>query len=71
MPGQQVLDEFAGRLGRSLEDGSFQMLPLTRDLSNLSAVDEPVPQGYLRYSRKGIVLYADASAAFFSRDHLM
>jgi len=42
MPVQQVRDDFARRLGRALEDGSFQMLRLAHGLSNLSAVDEPL-----------------------------
>jgi CRP/FNR family transcriptional regulator len=66
----RALIHFSERLGRAMEDGSFQIMPLTHELISqyVGTSRELVTrymnqfrrQGYLRYSRKGIVLYPDA-----------
>jgi CRP/FNR family transcriptional regulator len=64
------LIRFSERLGLSSEDGSVQMIPFTHELLSqyVGTSREIVThymnlfrrQGYLRYSRKGILLYRDA-----------
>lgn len=66
----RTLIHFSERLGCVTEDGSFQIMPLTHELisqyigTSRELVTRYMNQfrrlGYLRYSRKGIVLYADA-----------
>ena len=66
----RTLIHFSERLGRAMEDGSSQLMPLTHELISqyVGTSRELVTrymnqfrrQGYLRYSRKGIVLYPDA-----------
>lgn len=68
------LIRFSERLGRNTEDGSVQMMPFTHELLSqyVGTSREIVThymnqfrrQGYLRYSRKGIVLYRDAMKAW-------
>jgi CRP/FNR family cyclic AMP-dependent transcriptional regulator len=64
------LIRFSERLGSKNEDGSVQMIPFTHELLSqyVGTSREIVThymnqfrrQGYLRYSRKGIMLYRDA-----------
>jgi CRP/FNR family transcriptional regulator len=64
------LIRFSERLGSRNEDGSVQMIPFTHELLSqyVGTSREIVThymnqfrrQGYLRYSRKGIMLYRDA-----------
>jgi CRP/FNR family cyclic AMP-dependent transcriptional regulator len=64
------LIRFSERLGLSSDDGSIQMIPFTHELLSqyVGTSREIVThymnlfrrQGYLRYSRKGILLYRDA-----------
>jgi CRP/FNR family transcriptional regulator len=64
------LIRFSERLGTRNEDGSIQMIPFTHELLSqyVGTSREIVThymnqfrrQGYLRYSRKGIMLYRDA-----------
>ncbi len=66
----RTLIRFSERLGRSQEDGSIEMMPFTHELlsqcvgTSREAVTHYMNQfrrqGYLRYSRKGIVLYLHA-----------
>jgi CRP/FNR family transcriptional regulator, cyclic AMP receptor protein len=66
----RTLIRFSERLGQSMEDGSIQMMPFTHELLSqyVGTSREIVThymnqfrrQGYLRYSRKGILLYRDA-----------
>ena len=66
----RTLIRFSERLGESTEDGSVQMMPFTHELLSqyVGTSREIVThymnqfrrQGYLRYSRKGIILYRDA-----------
>jgi len=66
----RTLIRFSERLGESTEDGSVQMMPFTHELLSqyVGTSREIVThymnqfrrQGYLRYSRKGILLYRDA-----------
>jgi len=66
----RTLIRFSERLGQSMEDGSVQMMPFTHELLSqyVGTSREIVThymnqfrrQGYLRYSRKGILLYRDA-----------
>ena len=66
----RTLVRFSERLGRNAADGSVEMMPLTHELLSqyVGTSREIVThymnqfrrQGYLRYSRKGIVLYRDA-----------
>jgi CRP/FNR family transcriptional regulator len=66
----RTLIRFSERLGSRNEDGSVQMIPFTHELLSqyVGTSREIVThymnqfrrQGYLRYSRKGIMLYRDA-----------
>lgn len=66
----RTLIRFSQRLGQNTEDGSVQMMPFTHELLSqyVGTSREIVThymnqfrrQGYLRYSRKGILLYRDA-----------
>src|SRR5258708_6506776 len=66
----RALIRFSERLGQETEDGSVQMIPFTHELLSqyVGTSREIVThymnqfrrQGYLRYSRKGIILYRDA-----------
>jgi CRP/FNR family transcriptional regulator, cyclic AMP receptor protein len=66
----RTLIRFSERLGRGGDDGSVQMMPFTHELLSqyVGTSREIVThymnqfrrQGYLRYSRKGILLYRDA-----------
>jgi len=66
----RTLIHFSERLGRAMEDGSSQLMPLTHEqISQYVGTSRELVtrymnqfrrQGYLRYSRKGIVLYPDA-----------
>src|SRR5436189_4315954 len=66
----RTLLRFSERLGHSMEDGSIQMMPFTHELLSQYVgtsreivthyMNEFRRQGYLRYSRKGIILYKDA-----------
>jgi CRP/FNR family cyclic AMP-dependent transcriptional regulator len=66
----RTLIRFSERLGSRSEDGSIQMIPFTHELLSqyVGTSREIVThymnqfrrQGYLRYSRKGILLYKDA-----------
>jgi CRP-like cAMP-binding protein len=66
----RTLIRFSERLGQNMEDGSVQMMPFTHELLSqyVGTSREIVThymnqfrrQGYLRYSRKGILLYRDA-----------
>jgi CRP-like cAMP-binding protein len=64
------LIRFSQRLGRDHDDGSVEMMPFTHELLSQCVgtsreivthyMNQFRRQGYLRYSRKGIVLYRDA-----------
>jgi len=66
----RTLIRFSERLGNKNDDGSIQMIPFTHELLSqyVGTSREIVThymnqfrrQGYLRYSRKGIMLYRDA-----------
>jgi CRP/FNR family transcriptional regulator, cyclic AMP receptor protein len=66
----RALIRFSERLGSRSDDGSIQMIPFTHELLSqyVGTSREIVThymnlfrrQGYLRYSRKGILLYRDA-----------
>jgi len=66
----RALIRFSERLGQETEDGSVQMIPFTHELLSqyVGTSREIVThymnqfrrQGYLRYSRKGILLHRDA-----------
>jgi CRP/FNR family transcriptional regulator len=66
----RTLIRFSERLGLRSDDGSIQMIPFTHELLSqyVGTSREIVThymnlfrrQGYLRYSRKGILLYRDA-----------
>ena len=66
----RTLIRFSERLGHGADDGSVQMMPFTHELLSqyVGTSREIVThymnqfrrQGYLRYSRKGIMLYRDA-----------
>ncbi len=66
----RTLIRFSDRLGLRSDDGSIQMIPFTHELLSqyVGTSREIVThymnlfrrQGYLRYSRKGIMLYRDA-----------
>jgi len=66
----RTLIRFSERLGQSEDDGSIRMVPFTHELlsqyvgTSREIVTHYMNQfrreGYLRYSRKGIILYADA-----------
>ena len=74
----RTLIRFSERLGQSLEDGSIQMMPFTHQLLSqyVGTSREIVThymnqfrrQGYLRYSRKGILLYRDAMKDWLRRE---
>jgi len=67
---KRTLIRFSERLGTQEEDGSVRMVPFTHELLSqyVGTSREIVThymnqfrrQGYLRYSRKGIILYRDA-----------
>ena len=73
------LIHFSQRLGETAEDGSVHMMPLTHELMSqyLGTSREIVThhmnlfrrQGYLRYSRKGIVMYRDALKEWLRQPH--
>jgi CRP/FNR family transcriptional regulator, cyclic AMP receptor protein len=66
----RTLIRFSERLGTSAEDGGIHMTPFTHELLSQYVgtsreivthyMNEFRKQGYLRYSRKGIVLYREA-----------
>src|SRR5439155_14395531 len=66
----RTLLRFSERLGQNTEDGSVQMMPFTHEfLSQYVGTSREIVThymnqlrrlGYLRYSRKGILLYRDA-----------
>ena len=66
----RTLIHFSERLGRAMEDGSFQIMPLSHELISqyvgtsrelvTQHMNQFRRQGYVRYSRKGMVLYPDA-----------
>jgi CRP-like cAMP-binding protein len=66
----RTLIRFSERLGQRNDDGSVQMMPFTHELlsqyvgTSREIVTHYMNQfrreGYLRYSRKGILLYRDA-----------
>jgi CRP/FNR family transcriptional regulator len=66
----RTLIRFSQRLGQNAEDGSVEMMPFTHELlsqyvgTSREIVTHYMNQfrreGYLRYSRKGILLYRDA-----------
>jgi len=66
----RCLIRFSERLGKPVEDGSVSMVPFTHEmLSQYVGTSREIVthymnqfrrQGYLRYSRKGIILYGDA-----------
>jgi CRP/FNR family transcriptional regulator len=70
------LIRFADRMGERLEDGSLWMPPLTHELlAQVVGTSREIVthymtsfrrQGYLRYSRRGIMLYRDAFQAWLS-----
>ena len=74
----RTLIRFSERLGQILEDGSIQMMPFTHELLSqyVGTSREIVThymnqfrrQGYLRYSRKGIMLYRDAMKDWLRRE---
>jgi len=74
----RTLIRFSERLGQNMEDGSVQMMPFTHELLSqyVGTSREIVThymnqfrrQGYLRYSRKGIMLYRDAMKDWLRRE---
>jgi CRP/FNR family transcriptional regulator len=72
------LIRFSERLGQQTEDGSVQMIPFTHELLSqyVGTSREIVThymnqfrrQGYLRYSRKGILLHRDALREWLRQD---
>src|SRR5579864_4035670 len=66
----RTLIRFSERLGARNEDGSIEMMPFTHELLSQCVgtsreivthyMNQFRRQGYLRYSRKGILLYRDA-----------
>src|SRR5579871_6295447 len=72
------LIRFSERLGQEAEDGSVQMIPFTHELLSqyVGTSREIVThymnqfrrQGYLRYSRKGILLHRDALREWLRSD---
>jgi CRP-like cAMP-binding protein len=74
----RTLIRFSERLGQNMEDGSVQMMPFTHELLSqyVGTSREIVThymnqfrrQGYLRYSRKGILLYRDAMKDWLRQD---
>jgi len=73
------LIRFSERLGSAQDDGSVWMLPFTHELLSqyVGTSREIVThymnqfrrQGYLRYSRKGIILYRDAFKEFLRQNN--
>jgi CRP-like cAMP-binding protein len=73
------LIRFSERLGHQSEDGSVQMIPFTHELLSqyVGTSREIVThymnqfrrQGYLRYSRKGILLHRDAMKEWLRQEH--
>jgi CRP/FNR family cyclic AMP-dependent transcriptional regulator len=73
------LIRFSERLGHQTEDGSVQMIPFTHELLSqyVGTSREIVThymnqfrrQGYLRYSRKGILLHRDAMKEWLRQEH--
>src|ERR1700722_3272134 len=76
----RTLIRFSERLGSKNEDGSVQMIPFTHELLSqyVGTSREIVThymnqfrrQGYLRYSRKGIMLYRDALREWLRQEPL-
>lgn len=74
----RALIRFSERLGHQAEDGSVQMIPFTHELLSqyVGTSREIVThymnqfrrQGYLRYSRKGILLHRDAMKEWLRQD---
>lgn len=74
----RALIRFSERLGHQAEDGSVQMIPFTHELLSqyVGTSREIVThymnqfrrQGYLRYSRKGILLHRDALKDWLRHD---
>ena len=74
----RALIRFSERLGHQAEDGSVQMIPFTHELLSqyVGTSREIVThymnqfrrQGYLRYSRKGILLHRDALKDWLRQD---
>lgn len=74
----RALIRFSERLGNKIEDGSIQMIPFTHELLSqyVGTSREIVThymnqfrrQGYLRYSRKGIMLHRDALQEWLRND---
>ena len=74
----RTLIRFSERLGQNMEDGSVQMMPFTHELLSqyVGTSREIVThymnqfrrQGYLRYSRKSILLYRDAMKDWLRRE---
>ena len=73
------LVRFSERLGTPEDDGSIRMVPFTHELLSqyVGTSREIVThymnqfrrQGYLRYSRKGIILYRDAFREWLRQNH--
>jgi CRP/FNR family transcriptional regulator len=76
----RALIRFSERLGHRTEDGSVQMIPFTHELLSqyVGTSREIVThymnqfrrQGYLRYSRKGILLHRDALRDWLRNDNI-
>ncbi len=76
----RALIRFSERLGQEAEDGSVQMIPFTHELLSqyVGTSREIVThymnqfrrQGYLRYSRKGILLHRDALREWLRQEPL-
>ena len=74
----RALIRFSERLGQQADDGSVQMIPFTHELLSqyVGTSREIVThymnqfrrQGYLRYSRKGIMLHRDAMKEWLRQD---
>jgi len=74
----RALVRFSERLGRQTDDGTVQMIPFTHELLSqyVGTSREIVThymnqfrrQGYLRYSRKGILLHRDALRDWLRQD---
>lgn len=72
------LIRFSERLGKNGEDGAVQMMPFTHELLSQYVgtsreivthyMNEFRRQGYLRYSRKGILLYREALKDWLRRE---
>jgi CRP/FNR family transcriptional regulator, cyclic AMP receptor protein len=76
----RALVRFSERLGHQIEDGSVEMIALTHELLSqyLGTSREIISlhmsdlrnKGYLRYSRRGIWLYADAMKDWLNENHV-